>query len=381
MNNLISTFRGLYIYNICVSLFMLFFSYMAGAENIKFVETTGRAVITDEESINNARRNALEDAIFLAAIHGGAQIDGFTSVDMETNLTDHFTVRPAGELLDYTILEESIESDHYQTTIRAAVGKLGTIECSKRSAIKITKYGAEFNFSSKVPAWLRQIGKELETDLGSLLDEHEGTTLVPVSPIKLNVNKLLNTNDAFDYTAITRGNIRIKTGDFALVPSISMQIRKSAKNIETEIFLLVSVNSQLYEGEDYKLLESVTYDSMIKLKSETPWRSFDILSKKTRDQIQLSIKNGLKAHVAELMDKVQCIPLSAKIKLRDKKLVVDLGHSHGINPTSLAISSGTNTPYSILHVTEVLANQSVIEPLNKSLEITSLIGKTINFME
>ena len=82
------------------------------------------------------------------------------------------------------------------------------------------------------------------------------------------------------------------------------------------------------------------------------------------------------------MDRVQCIPLTAKIKLQDSKLVVDLGHSHGITPTSLAVSAGSNnTPYSILHVTQVRSNQAIVEPLNKSLEISSLVGKTINFME
>ena len=67
--------------------------------------------------------------------------------------------------------------------------------------------------------------------------------------------------------------------------------------------------------------------------------------------------------------------------MKENKLVVDLGQSHGISTDSLAISSGTTTPYSILHVTEVLERQSIIEPLNKSLKISSLVGKTINFME
>ena len=81
------------------------------------------------------------------------------------------------------------------------------------------------------------------------------------------------------------------------------------------------------------------------------------------------------------MDKLQCIPLTAKIKLEENKLIVDLGHSHGITTNSLAVASGTNTPYSLLHVTEVFNNRATLEPLNKSLEVSKLIGKTINFME
>ena len=143
----------------------------------------------------------------------------------------------------------------------------------------------------------------------------------------------------------------------------------------------MSVNSRLYAGENYKIVETANYKILIKLQSETPWRSFDILSKKTRDQINFAIKRGLNDHVTDLIKKVQCIPLTATIKLREGKLIVNLGEDHSVSTHSLAVSSGMNTPYSILHVTEVSPNESVIEPLNKSIEITSLIGKTINFME
>ena len=369
-----------YIYYFCMSALMLFSSSVNAEPRIKFVETTGRAVITDDASMTEARRTALEDAIFLAAIHGGAKIDGFSSIDRETNLTDHFTLRPAGQLLDYAILDESIEDEHYKTTIRAAVGEINETECSSRKVAQITKFGAEFNFSAKVPAWLRQIASEVDVTLAELLRMHDSAILTQVVPAKLNINKLASTNDSFDYESLTRGRIRVKSGDFALVPSISMQIIKSKKNIETELFLTVSIYSKLFRGENYSLAESANYDLTIKLRSETPWRSFDILGKKTRDQIKLSIKSGLDEHINELMKKLKCIPLTGKIKLQENKLVVDLGQSHGVSINSLAVSSGTNTAYSILHVTEIFPNQAVIEPLNKSLELSSLIGKTINFM-
>ena len=367
--------------NFFVTLFVLIASNAMAEQTIQFVETTGRAVITDENSINNARRNSLEDAIFLAAIHGGAKINGFSSIDKETSLTDHFTLTPAGKLLDYTILEESIDGEHYKTTIRAAVGALNAAKCSTRSKVKISKFGADFNFSTKVSPWLKQIAKEIEINIGELLKKHPNAVLTEVSPTKLKINKLVSIDDAFDYTSLTRGRVRVKSGDFALVPSISMQVSKSKKNIETEIFLLVTISSNLFQGEDYKLIDTTSYELLLKLQSETPWRSFDIMGKKTRDQIKLSIKSGLEKHVSELMEKVQCIPLSGLIKLRDGKLVVDLGQSHGITTNSLAVSSGTNTAYTLLHVTQALNNQSILEPLNTSLELTSLIGKTINFME
>ena len=369
------------ITTLCASVMLLIASSSTAEQTIQFVETTGRAVINDDDSINNARRNALEDAIFLAAIHGGAKVNGFSSIDKETSLTDHFTITPAGKLLDYDIVEESINGEHYETTIRAAVGELNATECSTRSKAKIIKFGADFDFSSKVPSWLREVAKEVENDIGGLLKNHPNAILTDVSPTKLQIERLVTTDDSFDYQALTRGRVRVKSGDFALVPSVSMRLRKSKKNIETEIFLFVTVSSKLFQGDNYKLMDVTNYELTIKLKSETPWRSFDILGKKTRDQINLSIKSGLETHVLELMDKVRCIPLTGVLKLRDGKLLVELGQSHGVTTNSLAVSSGASTAYSILHVTEVYDNQSTLEPLNSSLELKSLIGKTINFME
>ena len=50
------------------------------AASMRFTETTGRAVIIDPEMEREARRMALEDALYLAALEGGARIDGFSAV-------------------------------------------------------------------------------------------------------------------------------------------------------------------------------------------------------------------------------------------------------------------------------------------------------------
>ena len=64
---------------------LLFTFYLpAEAKNIKNltvneVTTTGRSVIIDND-IRKARNLALEDALYLASLKGGARVDGFSSV-------------------------------------------------------------------------------------------------------------------------------------------------------------------------------------------------------------------------------------------------------------------------------------------------------------
>jgi hypothetical protein len=77
-------------------------------EKLKFIETTGRAVIDEENQIDISRRRALEDALYLAALHGGAKINGFSSVKTDTSIEENLVVQPSSRILDYTILAEQI---------------------------------------------------------------------------------------------------------------------------------------------------------------------------------------------------------------------------------------------------------------------------------
>ena len=62
---------------------------------------------------NEAKRRALEDALYYAAIKGGASVDGFSSIKNDTSIEEHFTVRPRSKILDYRILKSYIEKYLY----------------------------------------------------------------------------------------------------------------------------------------------------------------------------------------------------------------------------------------------------------------------------
>ena len=90
----------------CLITFLsLFFLHLplaeAKEENLKLVTSTGRAAIISDEQIQETRSRALEDALYSAALLGGAEIDGFTSVQAGTQLDDHFVVRPSSKIIDF----------------------------------------------------------------------------------------------------------------------------------------------------------------------------------------------------------------------------------------------------------------------------------------
>ena len=76
-------------------------------DSFQFTTATGRAVITQTVPVNIARMRALEDALYLAALQGGANINGFSAVSTDTSVQDHFVIRPSSNILDYTVLSES----------------------------------------------------------------------------------------------------------------------------------------------------------------------------------------------------------------------------------------------------------------------------------
>ena len=105
-------------------------------EGLRLVTVTGRAAIIHEDALDEARDMALEDALYYAVLKGGAKIDGFSSVDAQTNLNDMFVVRPASQILDYSITNEMQDDTHYAVTIEAVVGDMVLSGCqTDRSAM------------------------------------------------------------------------------------------------------------------------------------------------------------------------------------------------------------------------------------------------------
>ena len=64
---------------------------------VKEVEVLGRSVIVDK-NLKKARQLALDDALYLASLKGGAMIEGFSSVSKSTILNDQSIVKPTSNI-------------------------------------------------------------------------------------------------------------------------------------------------------------------------------------------------------------------------------------------------------------------------------------------
>ena len=351
------------------------------AGGMRFTETTGRAAIIDPAMEQEARMIALEDALYLAALEGGARIDGFSAVMTDSSLEDHFVIRPASRILDYTITNEVIDDLHYQVSIRAAVGDLPKGTCLHRRDVNLTVFAPKITHGKAVAAEAGPMAPQVISALIETIEAHPGINAIRATDTVLDPARLARTTDQFDYQALTTGVTRVSRGDFALTPEITLTSRRVRNGLDRRDDMLVSIEMHLFAGETYIPVDHFESRQQITTRLRSPFRTVNILGQPRRPVILDAMRAPVAALVDDMAAKLQCAPLSATMSVVDGKLSVPIGSYHGMRENALAVASGTDTPWQILRVTSVAPMSSVLTPLNEKRDINTLAGRTAELME
>ena len=351
------------------------------ASGMRFTETTGRAAIIDPAMEQEARMMALEDALYLAALEGGARIDGFSAVMTDSSLEDHFVIRPASRILDYTITNEVIDDLHYQVSIRAAVGDLPKGTCLHRRDVNLTVFAPKITHGKAVAAEAGPMAPRVISALIETIEAHPGINAIRATDTVLDPARLARTTDQFDYQALTTGVTRVRRGDFALVPEITLTSRRVRNGFDRHDDMLVSIEMHLFAGESYAPVDHFESRQQITTRLRSPFRTVNVLGQPRRPVILDTMRAPVAALVDDMAAKLQCAPLSATMSVVDGRLSVPIGSYHGMRENALAVASGTDTPWQIMRVTSVAPMSSELTPLNEKRDINTLAGRTAEFME
>ena len=378
--------RWLDLARLPVVLMLAFACFVLGATaghaaSMRFTETTGRAAIIDPAMEQEARMMALEDALYLAALEGGARIDGFSAVMTDSSLEDHFVIRPASRILDYTITNEVIDDLHYQVSIRAAVGDLPQGTCLHRRDVNLTVFAPKITHGKAVFAEAGPMAPQVITALVEAIESHPGINARRATDTKLDPTRLARITDQFDYQALTTGVTRVRRGDFALIPEITLTGKRVRKGFKRHDEILVSIQMHLFAGESYAPVEHFESQQRITTQLRTPVRTINVLGQPRRPAVLDAMRSPVAALVDDMAAKLQCAPLTATLAVVDGKLSVPIGSYHGMRQNALAVASGTDTPWQIMRVTSVALMSSVLTPLNDKRDIAALAGRTAEFME
>jgi hypothetical protein len=370
-----------FIGRVCLFIFMMLSGPLQAADDqLQMIEATGRAVISHSGALNEAKNMALEDALYLAALTGGAKIDGFSSIQANTALDDHFVVRPSSKILDYNIIDEMYDDEHYQVTVQAAVGTVEREGCQNRVIGHISMFAPSYNLTRHVPGWLSTTPRVMVRTLYDQMAAQSELTLTNYAGTELNVGALLK-DARYDYQTLTSSRPKVADGDFAFATDIGFSSARVDKGMHQQHFLDVTITSKMFTGSRYKNLGDVTHSGRIQIGGTSISQTISTLAAPSRSDVTEALLQLVDTHAKALAQTMLCLPLSATMTERDGGLFVTIGARQGIGPNHLAVVSGDTSPWTILRVTKSDADGATLMPLNRQRNLAELNGQTVTFLE
>ena len=372
---------------ICMLFSIISFNALAAQSDSNFrnVEATGRAILI-EGKIDVSRKRALEDALYIAALKGGANINGFSAIGSNTIINDQAIVSAANRVIDFKIIKETQEKEFLSIKIAAIVGgDLSSKNCKVRP-INISLFKGTFNVGSDVPSIL---SRKMSLWFNHSYDIISKTSNVNVIDYR---NKLIdaviksNINSSFDYHALTEGVPFIQSGDYSLVPNLTL----TKNNFEENNFsnYLFQISFKIYKGSDFTLLPIKTYNFPIKYNLNSKFKFLKNISTLNINSVDEMIKKQLVKVTKSIFQDLHCRPLEGKLSLINGELKVDIGSKQGLKSKQIGIVRGLKIKNSmlsnssvILHAEFIGKNNSKLLPLNDNIKLETLDNLIVEFVE
>ena len=384
-----------------IIIFIFAFYLPANASNLKKltvneVTTTGRSVIINND-IRKARNLALEDALYLASLKGGAKVEGFSSVSKNTIINDQSIIKPTSSILDFKIIDETQTKEHFQVKILAVVGISNLESTCNSKPINITVFNGKINSEFSLPSRLIRSINFWYEDFFEILKKQDNVNIIDRRDIDFEKLKQSLKNAEYDYNAIVNGLPKIEKGNYSLVPFFELThkdlINKNNNSYLSERgqanFARYRILLKFYRGSEFKNVKEFTIEQNVKFDIKTNFQFMKALMKPSIKQIASSIELKTISSLQKIIKDFNCSPLTSKIYVKnDKELFIDLGSEQGIYNRQIGIvKSGYNTNFLkksdnlVFYVNEVFKNKSKIIPLSDEVDISKLNKMEIQFVE
>ncbi len=385
-NKVDSVIKELIIF-ITTLLFFLFTSTLLVAQEIshKAIISEGRAVIVDgNEEV--AKKRALDDALYLASLQGGAKIDGYSTVDTNTSLNENLLIRPSSSIKDFVILEESKDETHYSVKIKAILVSLNSLlDCSARSNINLSYFKPNFVVSSKLPAQLQNLPLLISQKIFENLTRFDQISLKDSTNFDFNPKKFSTLPVSLDYEAIVEGKSgSLKSGEFGIHTLIEV---KRSKGTMTRFLNKadIALTINLFEGTNFNVIDTLNYNFSVLLGIETGYQHMDGFYKIPYDKIAEVVQDSISKMQFRVKDRLKCYPLEARAELVKDVLTIPLGINQGVQIGKVGFASNSNPNHSmrdwiVVTVKDSSGDFSVLEILNPSNKKEDINGKLIRFM-
>ena len=359
---------------------------LASEYDVKEIVTEGRAVIIDGDK-KLAKKRALDDALYLASLRGGAKVDGYSNVDSLTRLNENLLVRPASTITDFVIIDENADKTHYSVKIKAYLVNINsTSSCNERPYVNVSYLSPHFTVSSKLDPWTHKLPKAISHNIKQSLKKIDFIRLKDKSNVFFNPKSLTIKSSDLNYDNIVEGkSVSVKDGEFAvhptiLIDSVNGKIGRFSKE------LLVNLTLDIYENRNFQLINSLEYQFSLLLGQQTGYQHIDAFYKKPYDKIKVLVDKSLSKVQYRIMDQLKCHPLEALARKVDNKIIVSLGANQGLKKGKVGIISPNGNDMNmndwiVVTVKNTNDDFSEIEPLNPSNKNDAIEGKFIKFLK
>ena len=383
MNKIILKFIVLLKISILISSTFSVDLYAQDKSNFKQVEATGRSILLTE-NIEISRKRALEDAIYIAALKGGADVNGFSAINSNTIINDQSVIKATNRVVDFKILSETQDKEYLTIKISAVVGgDISKNNCKVRP-ININLFKGSISVDTNVPSELARHTNLWYENTYEIISKMPNVLTNNFQNRQINQIIKSSLNPSFDYDAITRGIPKIQAGNYSLVPKIAL--KKIHKNILSNYLLTISFD--LYKGQKIKLEISKSYNLLIDYKLDSKFQFLKNISTLDIDKIHQNVNNHLSRSIKSFLNDINCKPLEGKLTINEGKLQVDLGIKQGLKQKQIGLVNGIkirnsmlNNSILIVHTDDVFDNHSTLLPLNDNIKLTNLNNKIVTFVE
>ena len=357
--------------------------YARDKSNFKQVEATGRSILLTE-NIEISRKRALEDAIYIAALKGGADVNGFSAINSNTIINDQSVIKATNRVVDFKILSETQDKEYLTIKISAVVGGDISKNNCKARPININLFKGSISVDTNVPSELARHTTLWYKNTYEIISKMPNVLTNNFQNRQINQIIKSSLNPSFDYDAITRGIPKIQAGNYSLVPIIAL--KKINKNILSNYLFTISFD--LYKGQKLKLETSKSYNLLIDYKLDSKFQFLKNISTLDMDEIHQNVNNHLSRAMKSFLNDINCKPLEGKLTINEGKLQVDLGIKQGLKQKQIGLVNGIkiqnsmlNNSILIVHTDDVFDNHSTLLPLNDNIKLTNLNNKIVTFVE
>jgi hypothetical protein len=353
-------------------------------KNFKQVEATGRSVVIDG-NIEVSRKRALEDALYLAALKGGADVNGFSAINSSTIINDQSVIRATNRVIDFKILNERQDKEFLSIKISAIVGgKKSSKNCTTKP-INITFFKGSFINDSSIPSKLSRKTPKWYNAFFDIISELPN--VVSINHRHESLEKIIksNINPSFDYSALVNGLPLIQSGNYSMVTEFKLSENDKDNSFSSYI---LKISLKIFKGENFKLLTTKNYDLPIRYKIKSNFQFIRSISTLDIDNVDKKVNEHLMDIAHSFLKEFNCRPLEGKLKVTKDGLSVDLGSKQGLKHKQMGLIKGINIKNSMLsnssvivHTSKIFENHSILLPLNDNIKISTLNNLIVEFTE